>query len=133
MMDKMVCSKCGWAMDFKEGISKQNKPYKGYFCTNQQCKAVEWLPTEKKEAPSTELPKAQYPHKQYTPTPPPKEKTYTPKDELNTRLNACLIVAKDILLADREYNKEIIPKVVLDYANDLYRGAEEIKQGKYQK
>jgi hypothetical protein len=40
------CVKCGSEAIYKEGQNKLGKPYRAYFCDNQECKHVEWLPTE---------------------------------------------------------------------------------------
>ena len=46
------CSKCNAVAIFKSGVSKQGKPYKGYFCTDETCRNVDWVQT--KPSPATQ-------------------------------------------------------------------------------
>jgi hypothetical protein len=42
-----VCTKCGSVTEYKSGTSqKTGKPYAGNYCTNPQCKNVDWVRTQ---------------------------------------------------------------------------------------
>lgn len=43
-MNTKECINCGAPANFKKGV-KNGKPWAGYFCTDQQCKKVEWVRT----------------------------------------------------------------------------------------
>lgn len=69
-------------------------------------------------------------------TPQKEEKNTYHKDELNTRLNNCIISATNIKVEEiKKLNgyRELAPKEILDYAWELYNGCEQIKLGIYQK
>ena len=44
------CSKCGAIAVFKSGVSKQGKPYQGYFCSDETCRNVDWVQTKPSSA-----------------------------------------------------------------------------------
>lgn len=51
----ITCSKCNSEAVFKQGIKKETgKPWSGYFCTNQDCKNVDWTPKTSKSSPQTQ-------------------------------------------------------------------------------
>ena len=49
-MEDKFCPKCNSPMKYKEGVGKSGKPYKGYFCSDRDCKTVEWLHSDKAKA-----------------------------------------------------------------------------------
>jgi hypothetical protein len=50
-MAESVCTQCGQVSEYKQG-NKNGKAWAGYFCTNQECKHVDWV-TLQQNAPKT--------------------------------------------------------------------------------
>ena len=46
-MARVTCKECDCEMIYKKGIKKETgKPWQGWFCTNKECKAVEWVKSD---------------------------------------------------------------------------------------
>ena len=114
----LICNKCGGTdFDIRVAGQKSKNPGKTYYKCNGCGNFCGW---EEPEMPGTK-------------EKPPKEKNNLPKDyhkdELNTRLNNCLICATEI--AKKQMG--VTPQLVLENTFILYNGCEQIKQGIYKK